>query len=361
MKAAVFREAKKPMTIEEVQVSKPGPREVLVRTMAAGICHSDLHFFDGGFPVGLPSILGHEAAGIVEQVGSEVRSVKPGDHVVTCLSAFCGHCPHCVSGRLNLCVSPETKRGENEETRLNKPAESVTQFMNLSAFAEQMLVHENALVSINREMPFDRAALLGCGVLTGTGAVFNTARIRPGETVAVIGCGGVGLSAINGAAIAGAGRIIAIDMLENKLQMAKAFGATDLINASEGNVVERVVEMTAGGVQHALECIGLKPTAEQAFQMLCRGGGATIVGLIPLGTKLELDSYHLLHERRIQASYMGSNQFPIDLPNLVNFYMQDKLKLDELISQHISLEQINQGMEDLRSGELARSVIMFDK
>ncbi len=361
MKAAVFHKPGSPLTVENVAISKPGAREVLVRTAAVGMCHSDLHFVDGLFPYPAPVVLGHEAAGIVEAVGSEVQWIKPGDHVVTCLSAFCGHCEHCVTGHLSLCVSPETKRRQGEEPRLSYAEKPMMQFVNLSAYAEQMLVHENALVTIRRDMPLDRAALLGCAVTTGTGAVFNTAQVRPGETVAVIGCGGIGLSTINGAAIAGARRVIAIDMLDSKLELAKKFGATDVVNAKNGDVVQQIVEMTGGGVQYAFECIGLKQTAEQAFAMLARGGTATVIGMLKPGTKLELDPLHMLHERKIQGSFMGSNRFPVDLPRLTDFYMQGRLKLDEMISQRISLEQINEGFDELRRGELARSVIVFEQ
>jgi S-(hydroxymethyl)glutathione dehydrogenase/alcohol dehydrogenase len=361
MKAAVFHKPGSPLTIEQVCIGKPGPREVLVRTVAVGMCHSDLHFVDGLYPFPAPVVLGHEAAGVVEAVGSDVHTVKPGDHVVTCLSAFCGHCAHCVTGHLSLCVSPETKRGPEEAPRLSLAQKPMVQFVNLSAYAEQMLVHENALVAINRDMPLDRAALLGCAVTTGTGAVFNTAKVRPGDTVVIIGCGGIGLSAVNGAALAGASRIIAVDMLDSKLELARVFGATDLVNPNNGDPVQQVLELTRGGVHHAFECIGLKQTAEQAFGMLARGGTATIIGMLKPGTRLDIDPYALLHERRIQGSFMGSNRFPVDLPNLVNFYMQGRLKLDQLISQRIRLEQINEGFDELRRGELARSVIVFDQ
>lgn len=361
MKAAVLHTPGSPLTIEEVGISKPGPHEVLVRTVAVGVCHSDLHFVDGHYPHPAPVVLGHEASGIVEQVGELVRTVKPGDHVVTCLSAYCGHCEHCVTGHLSLCVSPDTKRGKDEEPRLTYVQKPMTQFINLSAYAEQMLVHEHALVAIRRDMPLDRAALLGCAVTTGTGAVFNTAKVRPGETVAVIGCGGIGLATINGAALAGAGRIIAIDMQDSKLELARQFGATDVINPKNGDPVQQVQELTRGGVHHSFECIGLKQTAEQAFTMLARGGCATIIGMIKPGLKLDIDPLMLLHERRIQGSFMGSNRFPVDLPRLTDFYMQGRLKLDEMISQRIKLEQINDAFDELRRGELARSVIVFDQ
>jgi S-(hydroxymethyl)glutathione dehydrogenase/alcohol dehydrogenase len=361
MKAAVFHQVGSPLTVEDVGISKPGPHEVLVRTVAVGVCHSDLHFVEGAYPYPKPVVLGHEAAGIVEQVGSQVRTVKPGDHVVTCLSAYCGHCEHCVTGHLSLCQSPDTKRGGEEEPRLTYVQKPIPQFLNLSAFAEQMLVHEHALVAIRRDMPLDRAALLGCAVITGTGAVFNTAKVRPGETVVVIGCGGIGLSTLNGALLAGAGRIIAVDMLDSKLELARQFGATDVINANDGDAVQQVLELTRGGVHHAFECIGLKQTVEQAFGMLRRGGTATIIGMIKPGVKVELNGMDFLGEKKIQGSFMGSNRFPVDMPRLVDFYMAGKLKIDEMISRRIKLEQINDAFDELRRGELARSVILFDQ
>lgn len=360
MKAAVLREVRTPLQIEEVQISKPGPHEVLIRTVAAGLCHSDLHFIEGSYPHPLPAVLGHESAGVVEAVGSEVRTVKPGDHVITCLSAFCGHCEHCVTGHLSRCQSPETKRGAGEEPRLFQDTAPLPQFLNLSSFAEQMLVHEHALVAIRRDMPLDRAALIGCSVMTGYGAVAHTAGVRPGETVAVIGCGGVGLSVINAAAIAGASRIIAIDMVGSKSNLASEFGATDFIDASQEDAVKKVVELTRGGVHHAFEAIGLGKTAEQAFNMLARGGTATVVGMIPLGQTVTLMGAAFLGEKKIQGSMMGSNRFPVDMPRLVDFYMAGKLKLDELISRRIRLDEVNDGFAEMKTGELARSVIMFD-
>ncbi|MES2897496.1 MAG: Zn-dependent alcohol dehydrogenase [Pseudomonadota bacterium] len=360
MKAAVLREVGKPLQIENVQINKPGPHEVLIRTVAAGLCHSDLHFMEGSYPHPLPAVLGHESAGIVEQVGSEVRTVKVGDHVITCLSAYCGHCESCLTGHLSLCVSPETKRGADEEPRLTTAAGPMIQFLNLSSFAEHMLIHEHACVAIRKDMPLDRAALIGCSVMTGVGAAIHTSGVRPGETVAVIGCGGVGLSAINGAAIAGAGRIIAIDMVGSKGNLAMEFGATDFIDASQTDAVKEVLEMTKGGVHHSFEAIGLSKTAEQAFNMLRRGGTANIIGMIPVGQSITLMGAAFLGEKKLQGSMMGSNRFPVDMPRLVDFYMNGKLKLDQMISQRIKLEQVNEGFADMKRGELARSVIMFN-
>lgn len=360
MKAAVLREVGKPLQIEDVQINKPGPHEVLIRTKAAGLCHSDLHFMEGLYPHPLPAILGHESAGIVEQVGSEVRTVKPGDHVITCLSAYCGHCEHCLTGHMSRCVEPDTKRGEGEEPRLMQNGAAMLQYLNLSSFAEQMLIHEHACVAIRKDMPLDRAALIGCAVMTGVGAVMHTSNVRPGDTVAVIGCGGVGLSAVNGAALAGASRIIAIDMVPSKGNLAREFGATDFICAAETDAVGAVLEMTKGGVQHSFEAIGLAKTAEQAFNMLGRGGTANIIGMIPVGQTISLMGAAFLGEKRIQGSLMGSNRFPVDMPRLVDFYMSGKLKLDQMVSQRIKLEQVNEGFADMKRGELARSVIVFD-
>jgi len=360
MKAAVLREINQPLAIEDIQHGDPGPREVLVRTVAAGVCHSDLHFQNGSYPYPLPAVLGHESAGVVEAVGRDVTYVKPGDHVITCLSAFCGHCEYCLTGHMSLCQEPELQRGEGQPPRLACGDEPIAQFLNLSSFAEMMLVHEHAIAKVREDMPLDRAALIGCGVTTGVGAVIHTARVEPGSTVAVIGCGGVGLSAINGAAIAGAARIIAVDMVASKLELARKFGATDVVNAKETDAVGTVMEMTGGGVHYSFEAIGLKQTAEQAFKMLRRGGTATIIGMIPVGVHIELHGPEFLMERRMQGSNMGSNRFRVDMPRFVDFYLQGKLHLDDMISRRIKLEDVNEGMAALETGEVARSVIMFD-
>lgn len=360
MKAAVFREVGKPLTVEDVDISKPGPREVLVKTSAAGVCHSDLHFVKGLYPSQLPTVLGHESAGVVEEVGSDVSYVKRGDHVITCLSVFCGHCEHCLSGHMSRCASAEVRRGPDEEPRLSQNDQVMHQFAQLSSFAEQMLIHEHGLVKIREDMPLDRAALIGCGVTTGVGAVFHTAKVEPGSTVAVIGCGGVGLSCVNGAAIAGAGRIIAVDTIDSKLEMAKEFGATDVVNASETDPVDAVKELTGGGVQYSFEAIGLKETAEQSFRMLTVGGAATIIGMIPVGVKIELTGSSFLQEKKIQGSMMGSNRFRVDMPRFIDFYLAGKLHLDQMVSKRIGLSDINEAFVDMESGSVARSVIMFD-
>ena len=360
MKAAVFRKVNRPMEVEEVELAEPGPREVVVRTKAAGVCHSDLHFYNGTYPGQTPVVLGHESAGVVEEVGRDVTYVKPGDHVITCLSVFCGHCEHCLTGHMSLCGSSETRRGHDDIPRLSQKGGVVHQFASLSSFAEQMLVHEHAVAKIRDDMPMDRAALIGCGVTTGVGAVIHTASVEPGSTVAVIGCGGVGLSCINGAALAGAAKVIAVDQVASKLELARKFGATDTVDASENDAVQSVREITDGGVHYAFEAIGLKITAEQAFRMLRRGGTATVIGMIPPGEMVSLHGPDFLQEKTIQGSMMGSNRFRLDMPRFVDFYLQGKLHLDDMISSRIGLEDINDAMAQLETGEVARNVIMFD-
>ena len=361
MKAAMFREVDSSLEIEEVQIDAPGPKEVLVRTGATGICGSDLHFLEGNYRTPLPTILGHEAAGTVEAVGSQVSYVKPGDHVIACLSVFCGHCEYCLSGRMVLCTKEDVVRMPGEPPRLSQNGEPINQFINISSFAEQMLLHEHAVVKVREDVPFEVLALIGCGVTTGLGAAMNTARVEPGSTVAVIGCGGVGLSCIQGARIAGALRIIAIDTVETKLTMAQDMGATDVIDASGGDVVEKVRALTGGGVHYSFEAIGTKQTAEQAFEMLKAGATATIIGLVPEGTKIEIDgSTFLRRERRIQGSTMGSNHFRTDMPRYIELYRQGRLKLDELVTQRLPLERINTAFDDMKEGHVARSVVTFD-
>ena len=359
MKAAVLRAPKQPLSIEDVEISKPGPHEVLVRTVAAGVCHSDLHFQNGSYMYPTPAVLGHESAGVVEQVGAEVRYVQPGDLVITCLSVFCGHCEFCLSGRPALCTKVDTRRRPTDPPRLSKDGKPVWQFLDLSSYAEQMLVHENAIVKITKDMPLDRAALIGCGVTTGVGAVFNTAKVPPGATVAVIGCGGVGLSAVQGAAIAGAGRVIAVDMLDSKLELARKMGATDTVNAKKGDSIAQVKDLTGGGVDYSFEAIGLKVAAEQAFAMLKNGGTATVIGMIPLGQKVELPGVDFLFEKKIQGSSMGSNRFRTDMPKYVDMYLNGKLNLDDMVSRRIKLADVNDAFAALEKGEVARQVIMM--
>ncbi len=361
MKAAILREINAPLQFENVTIDNPGPHEVLVRVAAVGLCHSDLHGLDGTIPMPLPTLLGHEAAGVVEKVGTEVRGVKPGDHVIACLSFYCGHCEQCLGGHSHRCYTPEAERRADEPPRLRIGSEPVSQFCRMGAFAEQMLVHESGCIPIRHDMPFDRACLISCGVTTGFGAATRSARVQPGETVAVIGCGGVGLAAINGAAVAGAARIIAVDVMEEKCQLTQTLGATDFIAAGAAEARERVMELTRGaGVDHAIEAIGRQDTMELAFRILKKGGLATIVGVAAPTTQISLPALSFLQERRIQGSTMGGVRNQIDIPRYVELYLQGRLKLDQLISRRRPFAEINEGFADFKKGTLARTVLTME-
>ena len=360
MKAAVLHEANTPLEIETISISNPGPREVLIRTVACGVCRSDLHFVDGAFPHPVPTVPGHEAAGIIEAVGSDVAHLKPGDHVITFFTVFCGSCEMCVSGRPSLCIDPSTRRPAGAAPRLSlADGTPLAPFLNLSAFAEMMLVHENACVAISKDMPLDRAALLGCAVITGAGAVFNDSRVRPGESVAVIGAGGIGLAAINAARIAGAGTILAIDPMPEKRELALKLGATHALDPSSETIVKDVLKRTAGGVHYAIEAVGRPNTAELAWNILRRGGTATILGMIAPGQNVILPGHTFLTGKKIQGSLLGSTRFPIDMPRLVQMYIDGLLDLDSMVAEKIPLEGVNDALQKLRDGHSVRSVITF--
>jgi S-(hydroxymethyl)glutathione dehydrogenase/alcohol dehydrogenase len=327
--------------------------------VAVWVCRSDLHFVDGAYPHAMPTIPGHEAAGIVEAVGEDVSTVRVGDHVVTCLSVFCGHCEHCVTGHMALCVDGSVRRPKTAPPRLSMNGQTVHQMLNLSAYAEQMLVHEHACVAIDRDMPLDRAALIGCAVTTGAGAVFNTTDVTPGETVCVIGCGGIGLAAVNAAKIAGAGKIIALDPVAEKRAVAEKLGATHTIDALSETAADEVVEITKGGVHHAIEAVGRPQSAATAVKVLRRGGTATILGMMPLNEKVGLSAMDLLSGKKLQGGLMGSNRFPVDIPRLVDFYLRGLLDLDTIIAERLPLDQINHAFDELRKGDATRSVVVF--
>ena len=360
MKAALLTAVDAPLEIADLELDSPGPREVRIRTAAAGVCHSDMHFQEGKYPCPTPIVLGHEAAGVVEAVGSDVDYVSPGDHVITCVSMSCGDCRNCMRGKPHLCAHEGLTRSEADGPRIRRGADPIHQFMELSCYAEEMLVHEKALVKVSKDIPLEKAALIGCGVVTGVGAVQNTAQVRPGDSVAVVGCGGIGLNAVQGARLAGAERIIAVDRLASKLELARKFGATDTVDASQVDAVEAVQELTGGGVDHSIEAVGLKQTTEQCFRMIAMGGCATVIGMIPIGTTIELMGVELLGEKKIQGSVMGSTRFRIDMPSYVNLYLQGRLNLDDLVSRHLKIDDINDGFDALRVGEVARSVIVMD-
>ncbi len=359
MKASVLFAPKTKFEIREVVVDKPAPHEVLVRIAASGLCHSDYHYVAGDLSVAMPAVLGHETAGIVEAIGSEVAAVAVGDHVVACPSSFCGHCNPCVSGLNHLCQD-KPKRSENSPPRLSlADGTPVQQGALIGGFAEQMLVHENALVALPREVPLDRAALLGCGVMTGLGTVFNAAKVTAGSRVVVIGCGGVGLNVIQGARLAGADQIIAVDRVPGKLEMARTFGATDTV-ASDERVVQAVRDLSKGGVDFAFEVIGLPATVEQAVLMLAPRGLMVMVGTMALTAKFSLPGFVFKkNEWRMTGTYLGSSPFTREIPRYAQLYMKGKLDLDSLISERIALDDVNRGFEVMLGATQARSVIIF--
>ncbi|AWW75675.1 alcohol dehydrogenase [Erythrobacter sp. KY5] len=360
-KAAILEQPGEGLVIGEVEYSDPAPHEVLIDTKACGLCHSDLHFIDGAYPHALPCVPGHEAAGIVRAVGSEVRTVKPGDHVVSCLSAFCGTCEFCVTGRMALCLGGATRRGKGDAPRMTRADGSpVAQMLNLSALSEQMLIHENACVAIDKDMPLDRAAVIGCAVTTGAGTIFNACKVTPGETVLVVGCGGVGLATINAARIAGAGKVIAADPLPEKRELAKVLGATHTVDALAEDAAKQILELSGGGVHWGIEAVGRQASADLAVASLRRGGTAVILGMMPLDCKVGLGAMDLLGGKKLMGAIMGMNHFPVDLPRLVDFYMRGLLDLDTIIAERIGLEGVNAGFDKMREGSHARSVVMFD-
>lgn len=357
MKAAVMYGVGQPLVIEDVEVDSPQSTEVLIKTGASGVCHSDLHFMEGSYPTQVPVVLGHESAGVVEKVGDAVTKVKPGDRVVVAFVTSCGFCDNCVQGKPYICNDSE-KLNRNDRLKLN--GQPMRQFAAMSAFAEYQLVNENACVHVPEGVPLEVAALVGCSVMTGVGAVANTAKIPVGATVAVIGTGGVGLNVIQGAVLAGASKIIAVDLLENKLAAAKQFGATDVVDASKGDPVGQVMAMTGGGVDFAFEAIGLSKTAEQCFGMIKRGGRAVVVGMIPVTQQVSVPGVGFLMEKGIIGSFYGSTRQTHDMPWLMELYRQKRLKIDELISRRYKLDQINEAYAALKNGEVNRSVITFN-
>ncbi len=357
MKAAVMYGVGQPLVIEDVEIDEPRAGEVLVKTSASGVCHSDLHFMEGSYPTAVPIVLGHESAGVVEKVGDGVHNVKPGDRVVIAFVTSCGYCDNCVQGKPYICNNTAAL-GRADRLKLNGNA--IPQFANMSAFAEYQLVSANACVPVPDGVPMEVAALVGCSVMTGVGAVANTAKVPVGSTVAVIGAGGVGLNVIQGAALAGASKIIAIDLLENKLAAAKEFGATDVIDASSTDAVSQVMQMTGGGVDYAFEAIGLAKTAEQCFGMIKRGGRAVVVGMIPVTQSVSVPGVGFLMEKGIIGSFYGSTRQTHDMPWLMELYRQKRLKIDELISRRYDLSQINEAYTALKNGEVNRSVIAFN-
>ena len=363
MKAAILYEPNQPLQILDVQQEGPKAGEARVRVMASGICHSDWHIMNGDWPLPLPMVLGHEAAGIVEEVGAGVTSVKPGDHIIFSFRAHCGRCLYCSTGRSILCDGHQSVRWVmlDGTCRLKRGSQDIFQMARIGTFSERVVCPAEMLVPIRKEMPWAQAALMGCCVPTGVGAVTHCARVEAGSSVLVIGCGGVGLNVVQGARLAGAGKIIACDLLENKLAFAREFGATHTLDASKEKVVERVRELTGGrGADYAFDAIGGEATTLQIVEGVRPGGTAVIVGMAALNVRAPITPYNMaLQEKTIKGTMYGSVRPNIDFPRLVDLYLDGRLKIDQLISRTYKLDEINEGFKALRSGQVARGVVVF--
>lgn len=360
MKAAVCYEYGQPLVVEEIEIDPPQVGEVKVRMVATAICHSDVHTIRGEWGGRTPVIAGHEGAGIVDEIGSGVEMVQKGDTVVVSLLRTCGHCEPCIAGNPHLC---EGKFALNKESRLrNQQGQSIRHGLSTAAFAEYVIVDQSQLVPVPKEMPLDSAALLACGVITGFGAVVNRAQVPAGSSVVVIGAGGVGLNSIQGARISGAYPIIAVDLLDSKLDAACAFGASHALNAKDEDVKTRISEIIGGRLaDYVFVTVGSTAAAEQAFSYAKKRGMVVLVGIPDWRTAMPVPiGMTILHEKTITGSFMGTTRLQIDVPLLVNLYQDKQLKLDELITKRYSLDQINEAIEATESGAALRNVIMFD-
>lgn len=361
MKAVVAHEVNK-FAVENVSLDPPKAGEVLVKMSATGVCQSDMSAINGALPLPLPMVVGHEGAGVVDQVGEGVTNVKPGDHVVHSFVPTCGACFHCLRGETHLClVGMPTGLMLDGTARVRLDGKPLNVMLYLGNMAEYCVVPSISVVPIDREIPLKVAALVGCGVTTGVGAAIKTAEVQPGSTVAVFGCGGVGLSVIQGARIAGASRIIGVDLADNKLEMAKEFGATDTVNASS-EPIKKIQELTDGiGVDYAFEAIGVSATIEQTYQAARRGGMVIIVGA---GSIVDMASFSALmlfaEAKTIKGCMYGSVNPRVDFPKWLDLYRRRKLDLDRMVTRTYTIDEAPQAFEDLKQGRNARGVIVFD-
>jgi S-(hydroxymethyl)glutathione dehydrogenase/alcohol dehydrogenase len=358
MKALVLNALGRGFDFEDVDIAAPIGREVLVDVQASGLCHTDLLF--GANPIfPTPAVFGHEISGTVAEIGPDVTQFSVGDHVVGSLAQSCGSCPRCQSGRSFQCQHPEaTLRRSTDMPRLSRKGQALYQGLGLGGFAERALVHENQLALVPKEMPFAQAALLGCGVVTGAGAILNTARVAAGDTVVIFGAGGVGLNAISGARIAGASRIVAIDIQPKRLEAAKKFGATDVIDSSATKPVEAVRDLLPRGADHVFDFVGLKAVAEQGLAMLGIGGGLYLVGVSKPEVGIDLNIFDAIGgQKRVQGVNFGSTNFKRDIPMYAGLYLQGRMNLDDLVSKRIALRDVNDGYAALKDGSLNRVVV----
>lgn len=352
----------RPLEIVDVELAPPGPGEVLVRVAAAGLCHSDLSIINGDRPRRTPIVLGHEASGVVEALGDGVTDLEPGDHVILLFVPSCGHCLPCAEGRPVLCEPAAaanvagTLLGGGK--RLSYQGEPVDHFVGVSAFAEHAVLSRRAVQKIDKSLPLDIAALFGCAVMTGVGAVTNTSQVHPGQKVAVVGLGGVGLSALMGAVAAGASQVVAVDLSDEKLAVARRLGATDVVNASDEGAVDALRALTGGGVDHALEMVGSAKALEFSYRVTRRGGTTVTVGLPASSQNFSFPVWQMVaEERSLKGSYLGSCVPRRDIDRFVALYRAGRLPVDQLLTGRLSLEQINEGFDRLARGEAIRQII----
>lgn len=363
MRAAVLHAFNEPFKVEKIELKDPQQGEVVVKLAASGVCHSDLSIQRGILPMMPPIVIGHEGAGVVEAVGPGVSSVSPGDHVILTWLYSCGRCRDCARGKPHLCdtAAMATISGSMYDgtTRFRVGGNDIRHWV--GSFSEYTIVPEQAVVPIRQDVPLESACLVGCGVMTGVGAAMNTAKVEPGDHVAVFGCGGVGLNVVQGAMLCGAEKIIAVDLVDRKLEMAREFGATHTVNGKQGDAVDQIKAATAGkGVDYAFEVIGNPAVIQQAFHSTRRGGKLVIVGVPPIGSEVSFPAFSFpLEERGVIGSYYGSPRFRYDMPRILDLYMAKKLKLDELVSRKLPLDGINTAMEIMEQGEVARSVLVY--
>ncbi|MCX8071476.1 MAG: Zn-dependent alcohol dehydrogenase [Candidatus Binatia bacterium] len=357
VRAAVLDKPGGDVSIREVEVRDPGPGEVRVRIRAAGLCHSDLSVIDGTIPYPTPVVLGHEGAGVVEAVGVGVRSVREGDHIIVSTLAHCGRCVACESGRPTQCRHAPSPK---ESRPFLCDGDAIYQFANASVFAEATLIREESAIPIDARVPFDRACLIGCGIVTGYGAVVNRAKVETGATMAVFGAGGIGLNCIQGGVLAGASIIVAVDVVEQKLAWASEFGATHVVDARREDPVE-AIRALCGGVDYAFEAVGSLPVIRQALDSLAPGGTLTIVGVPPVGSQFSFVVHQLYQNKAILGCRYGAARPRVDFPLLANLYLSGRLKIDELVTREYRLEDFHQALADLKVGALARGVFRFDE
>jgi NDMA-dependent alcohol dehydrogenase len=363
MKAPVLLKVREPLVVEDVELEEPRAGEVLVKMAASGVCHSCLHAADGSWAEPqVPMVLGDEGAGVVEQVGPGVSRLKAGDHVILSWAPSCGWCENCVRGHPVRCENrPPVGRMLDGTTRMRLRGQDVYHYASIATFGSYSVVPETAAIKIDQDLPLEVAALIGCSVMTGVGAVLNTARVQAGESLVVFGCGGIGLNAIQGGRLASAEPLIGVDVVASKLDYARALGATHTIDASREDVVARVFELTHGrGADHAVVAVGSTRAVGTAWQTLGKGGTCVVVGLPPVGEKIEIDPGSLVGpERRLLGSSYGSASVFADFPRMIRLYRAGKLKIDELITRRYTIDEANEAFRALAAGELARGILVF--